>query len=382
MIYQRLIEPPAESFLLFGIRGVGKNTWIRQSLPISQCIDLQDEALFRDLLVDTRLFQSLIANIKRNEWIAVNETCRMPTLLNEIRQLIEDRGIRFALTCSSVRELKTEEIKLFDRSIPSLSMYPLVPEELRDDFDLDLVLRTGSIPSIWTSTNPIDALQSYMNLYLREQIREAALVRNLGGFVRFLPVAALMHGRRVNTSRLARDSNVARSTVESYLNILEDTLLTFRLPAFKPGLRKRERRGAKLYWVDPGLVRAFKRQVGNIAPEERGSLFEGWVLSVLRTHNTVIPIFDDISFWSPTNSSVEVDFVLQLDSSVLAIDTSSAVHYSTKLLSGLRAIKDLPELYKRILVYGGDQSFKTDDDIHVWSANDFPNKMRFQELWG
>lgn len=72
--------------------------------------------------------------------------------------------------------------------------------------------------------------------------------------------------------------DLLRTTVHGYLDILEDTLLAYRLPAFEAKLRVRERRHPKLYWVDPGLVRAIKKRRGSIAPEERGALLEGWVL--------------------------------------------------------------------------------------------------------
>jgi predicted AAA+ superfamily ATPase len=127
-------------------------------------------------------------------------------------------------------------------------------------------------------------LESYVQLYLREEIRAEALVRNLPGFTRFLPIAGLFHGPIVNVSGLARDAGVARTPITGYLEILADTLMTFRLPAYAPRLRVRERRHPKLYWVDAGIVRAVKRQLGPVAAEERGPLFEGMVLHILRAH--------------------------------------------------------------------------------------------------
>ena len=120
-----------------------------------------------------------------------------------------------------------------------------------------------------------------MQLYLREEIRAEALVRNLPGFVRFLPVAALFNGQAINVTGIARDAGVARTTVQSYLDILEDTLLVYRLPAYEARVRVRERRLPKLYWVDPGVVRAVKRQLGEPTFEERGSLLESWVVTTL-----------------------------------------------------------------------------------------------------
>ncbi len=380
-MYKRLVKSRSASFFLLGIRGVGKSTWVRQVLPDAVLIDLLDEVMYHDLLVDIGLFRNLVSKSKRGDWVVVDEIQRIPRLLNEVHRLIEDQGIHFALIGSSARKLKMASTNLLAGRTSVISMFPFVPHELGEDFNLETVLQFGSIPVVWNSTNRRETLQSYIDFYLREEVRAEALVRNLGGFVRFLPVAALMHGQEINTSGLARDAAVARSTVEGYLKILKDTLLTFQLSAYTPKLRVRERRGSKLYWVDPGVVRAVKRQFGPVAPEERGKLFEGWVLSVLRTHNTFTPVFDDIAYWSPANSQVEVDFVLRRESKILAIEAKSTKRYSTKLLKGLKAIGDLPALHRRILIYAGELSFRTEDGIHVWAVGEFLENMANGKLW-
>ncbi len=96
-------------------------------------------------------------------------------------------------------------------------MFPLVPEELGQDFSLERVLRFGSIPLIWSAEDKKKALEAYVQMYLKEEIRAEALVRNLPGFLRFLPIAGLFHGQVVNVSAVARDSGTARTTVNGYL---------------------------------------------------------------------------------------------------------------------------------------------------------------------
>src|SRR5262249_32263367 len=145
------------------------------------------------------------------------------------------------------------------------------------EFDLDTALMVGTLPIIWQAPSRPEALVAYVQLYLREEIQAEALVRNLPGFARFLPVAAMFHGQTLNLASLARDAGVSRRTVNGYVEIIEDTLLAFRLPAFEARMRVRERRHPKLYWVDAGIVRALKRQLGPLSAEERGSLFEGWI---------------------------------------------------------------------------------------------------------
>ena len=381
MLYQRITQLPARSFFLFGVRGVGKSSWARTALPQALRLDLLDEALFHDLLAEPSLFRELLSTVVPDEWVVIDEVQRIPSLLNEVHRLIEERGLRFALLGSSARKLKTAGTNLLAGRAIRKAMYPLVPQELGADFKLDHVLRYGSIPLVWTAEDRREVLDSYTQLYLREEIRAEAVVRNLPGFVRFLPVAALLHGQTLNVTSIARDAGVARTTVSGYLDVLEDTLLTWRLPAYEAKLRVRERRRPKLYWVDPGLVRAVKRQFGPVSMEERGALFEGWILSLLRAHAEEQPVFDDIHYWAPVESRTEVDFLLTRDNEYLAIEAKAANRYNTGLLKGLRAVRDLPRLVRRVLVYDGDRSFRTEDDIDVWPVNRFLEALQTDGLW-
>ncbi|MCY4489741.1 MAG: ATP-binding protein [Deltaproteobacteria bacterium] len=381
MMYTRIARAPARSFFLFGVRGVGKSSWARATLPDALRLDLLDEALFHDLLADPSLFRNLVSAIPPGDWIVIDEVQRIPALLNEVHRLIEERGLRFALLGSSARKLKTAGTNLLAGRAIRKAMYPLVPMELGADFNLEDVLAYGSIPLVWTAEGRREVLESYTQLYLREEIRAEAVVRNLPGFVRFLPIAALLHGQVLNVAGIARDAGVARPTVAGYLDVLEDTLLTWRLPAFEAKLRVRERRRPKLYWVDPGLVRAVKRQLGPVSAEERGALFEGWVLSLLRAHAEEQPLFDSIHYWAPTESSTEVDFLLHRDAECLAIETKAAKRYHTALLKGLRAIAGLPNLARRILVHDGARAFRTEDGIDVWPVKRFLDALRTDGLW-
>ena len=381
MLYQRITQLPARSFFLFGVRGVGKSSWARTALPQALRLDLLDEALFHDLLAEPSLFRELLSTVAPDEWVVIDEVQRIPSLLNEVHRLIEERSLRFALLGSSARKLKTAGTNLLAGRASRKAMYPLVPGELGADFKLDDVLRYGSIPLVWTAEDRREVLESYTQLYLREEIRAEAVVRNLPGFVRFLPVAALLHGQTLNVTGIARDAGVARTTVSGYLDVLEDTLLTWRLPAYEAKLRVRERRRPKLYWVDPGLVRAVKRQFGPVSMEERGALFEGWILSLLRAHAEEQPVFDDIHYWAPVESRTEVDFLLSRGNEYLAIEAKAASRYNTGLLKGLRAISELPRLVRRVLVYDGGRAFRTEDGIDVWPVKRFLKALQTDSLW-
>ena len=380
--YSRLIRPPGQSFFLLGVRGVGKSTWARHRLPDARYIDLLDEARYQDYLADPSLFAADLQTATPHSWTVVDEIQRLPNLLNEVHRHIENRRLNFALLGSSARKLKASGVNMLAGRALYKTMHPLTAAELGDDFDLNAVLETGTIPLIWDAAERRSVLESYVRHYLREEIRAEGLVRNLPGFARFLPVAALYHGQVINISGIARDCGVARTTVQGYLDILEDTLLATRLPAFQPRLRVRERHHPKLYWVDSGLVRALKKLHGPIAPEERGALLEGWVLHLLRAHAEEDELFDDLHYWAPHPATRnEVDFLLRQGNELVAIEVKSQSRYHTGMLPGLRAIAQLQGLVRRVLVYGGKRSFRTEDGIDVWSTDRLLQALLDNALW-
>lgn len=381
LTYRRLTQPPAQSFFLFGMRGVGKSTWARATFPNAAFLDFLDERLFQDLLADPSLFAQSIGHLGPGDWVVVDEVQRLPALLNEVHRCIEAQRLRFALLGSSARKLKAAGVNLLAGRALKKTMFPLAAAELGEEFRLERVLRHGSVPLVWTSETPRAVLEAYVQLYLREEIRAEALVRNLPGFVRFLPVAALFNGQRINVTGIAQAAGVARTTVQGYLDILEDTLLAFRLPAFEAKVRVRERKLPKLYWVDPGVVRAVKRQFGEVAAEERGPLFESWVATTLRTHAEVQELYDDLSYWAPHQSAIEVDFLLRRGRELLAIEVKATDRYHTGLLKGLRKLEDLPGLVRRALVYTGSRPFRSADGIDIWPAPQFAATVAAGELW-
>ena len=380
--YRRLTAPPKGSFFLFGLRGVGKSTWARNQFPEAHFVDLLDESRYQGLLANPSLLALELNDLPAGRVVVLDEIQRVPQLLNEVHRAIERSRRRFVLLGSSARRLKTATTNLLAGRATVRTMHPLVPAELGADFDLERVLRFGSIPLVWQSEDPRATLEAYVHLYVREEIRAEALVRNLPGFLRFLPVAALFHGQTINVAGLARDSATARTTVEGYLGILQDTLLATLLPGFEARLRVRERQHPKLYWEDSGVVRAAKRQLGPVGAEERGALLEGWILTLLRAHNDASPLFEEISYWAPIQArQTEVDFLLRRGREYLALEVKAQPRFSTTQLSGLKAIADLPKVVRRVLIYLGERRLRTEDGIEVWPLPTLVEALAGGRLW-
>ena len=382
---ERCIRPPQQSFFLFGPRGTGKTMWVNREFADIYTVSLLDEGLYQSYLADISRFAGELRALEPGSWVFVDEIQRLPSLLNEVHRFIEERGHRFVLTGSSARKLRRGGVNLLGGRALVRFMHPFLPLELGQAFDLESVLTVGSIPLIWNAPERGQTLRSYVQTYLKEEIQAEALVRNLPGFARFLPIAGIMHGQTVNISAAARDAGVSRTTAQGYLEILEDTLLAFRLPAFEAKLRVRERAHPKLYFVDPGLARAVRGAHGAqqpLQPHETGALFEGWIAAVLRAHRDYFDLFDDYYYWQPAGArQTEVDFVLRRAGRHLAIEVKHTTRVGPESMRGLRAVVGLEGLVRRILVYVGERRMRTDDGIDIMPLSSFLEELADGRIW-
>jgi predicted AAA+ superfamily ATPase len=378
----RIIKVPVQSFFLLGPRGSGKSTWLKATFPDAYVIDLLSEEAYQRLLADPGQFADELRAVPADRWVIVDEVQRLPNLLNEVHRFMEEKRLKFVLCGSSARKLKRAGVNLLAGRALHRSMHPFVPEELGEKFDLKEILRYGSMPIVWDSNVKRETLSAYVQLYLKEEIQAEALVRNLPGFARFLPIAALFHGQNVNVTNIAREAGVARTTVTGYLDILEETLLCFRLPAYEARLRVRERKLPKWYWCDPGIVRAMKRATGPMAPEEEGALFEGLVAQLLRAYRDYRSLCDEIFYWAPSDRTTqEVDFILIRGLNLIAVQAKSGRIFKNAWCKGLRVLEKLEGLQRRIVVYPRGPALKTEDGIDVLPFKQFADELAADSLW-
>ncbi|MCC6765719.1 MAG: ATP-binding protein [Deltaproteobacteria bacterium] len=374
----RLLQPAAESFFLFGPRGTGKSYWLADRFgDAAATFDLLDEALLVELLAEPDAFARKLDGLPSGAWVVIDEVQRAPVLLSAVHRLIETRRLRFVLCGSSARQLRRKGVNLLAGRAVERRLHPFTAAELGRRFDLDDALTFGTLPLVWAAPNRAERLAAYVRTYLAQEIQAEAAVRRLPSFVRFLPIAALFHGQILNVSSLARDAGVARTSIQSYREILEQTLLTFTLDAYRPRLRVKEVAHPKFFWADAGLVRAFKKQLGPLQEEERGPLFEGWVAQTLRAMNDYVGLFDEWFYWSSHGSAgaVEVDFLLRQGKRLIAIEAKAGRRFRPDFLKGLAAIGDLGGVKRRILVYGGKDSWTTDERVEVMSVARFISEV-------
>ena len=311
----RILTPPLKkSFFLFGARGVGKSTWIDQTLKYDLKVNLLENRTYLELLRDPGALESKLAHLHPGSWVVIDEIQRAPELLTEVHRMIEERKLLFALTGSSARKLKKGGADLLAGRAVRRMMEPFSFAELQEKFNLETVLKWGSLPLVYLDPeNAIDTLDVYVQTYLREEIKEEGLVRKLEPFIRFLDIASLLNAQQVNGEAIARDAKIPRSSVDGYFSILEDTLVGFRLPAYQPKAKVRESSHPKFYWFDSGVARACAGLLTNeLDSGWMGGALETYLYHELRVYNHVFKKMRPIAYYR-IPSGLEVDFVIELE---------------------------------------------------------------------
>jgi uncharacterized protein len=343
MNFIRRLQKPSRSFFLFGPRATGKSTWLRSTFPEHYYIDLLRNDVYFDLSSDPKAFRQRILGQKTDTWIIVDEVQRLPDLLNDIHALIEDKKYRFALSGSSARKLKRGQANLLAGRASVKHMFPLTWLEYKDTITLEESLAFGALPSVVTDPSTrIEQLEAYVGVYLREEIKEEALTRNVPGFSRFLETAAILNGQVTNLTNVARDTGISRSTTSTYFEILVDTLLGFWLPAWTPRAKVKEVSHPKFYFFDTGVLRGIQKLLREkITPDQRGILFETWLLNELIAHRDYANTGGEFFYWR-TSSGIEINIIWQRAKTIVAIEVKSTSHWKSDYEAGFRSLLSSP----------------------------------------
>lgn len=345
---KRIFKPSAaSSFFLFGPRGSGKSTLIK-SLPfLKKALTINllkpyTEDLYR---VNPELLEKEAASLKPGEWIVIDEVQKLPKLLNLVHSLIEEKKIKFALTGSSARKLKRGSANLLAGRAFNYHLYPFIQSELKNKFELDRALTWGSLPKVLSLKKTEDKalfLESYVHTYLKEEIQIEQLVRNIDPFRLFLPIAAQMSGQLINYSNISNDTGVSYKTIETYFQILEETLLGFFLLPFERSVRKVQKQSPKFYFVDNGIKRALEGKLRSPLIErtsDYGNAFESWFIFECVARNHYLKKDYKFSFLR-TKDDVEIDLIIQKpNGEEYLIEIKSTKNPQAKDLKNLNSLK-------------------------------------------
>jgi len=288
--------------------------------------------------------------------VVLDEVQKVPELLDAVHLLIEENPERrFVLTGSSARKLRRGGVDLLAGRAIETSMHPFLAAEL-PNFELAAALDLGTIPLVRFAEQPQETLRSYLALYIRQEVQAEGLVRNLSAFSRFVEAISFSHGSLLNLNEVARECSVSRSTVEGYLSILEDLLLSYRLPVFSRRAKRQLIRHPKFYWFDSGVFSSARPRGPLDYPSEiHGAALEGLVFQHLQAWIAYRRRNESIWYWR-TKSGTEVDFVVYGGKTFLAIEVKNADRIRSKDLRSLRSFtQDYPEARPILLYRGSDE---------------------------
>jgi predicted AAA+ superfamily ATPase len=356
---ERFFQESKQSFFLFGPRGTGKSTWVKQNIKKSLYIDLLAADVFRSYSARPERLREIAEAQRQPNPIVIDEIQKIPELLDVIHQLMEQhKEWRFILTGSSARKLKRAGVDLLAGRALTKTLHPFMAAELGVEFSLEKALTLGMVPLIIDAQNPAETLKSYAALYLKEEVQMEGLVRNIGSFSRFLESASFSHGSILNVTEVARECHIARKSAEGYFAILEDLLLAFRIPIFAKRAKRHLSSHPKFYYFDAGVFRSIRPSGPLDAPAEiDGAALEGLVAQHLRAWISYSGDRCDLYFWR-TKSGNEVDFVVYGEDTFFALEVKNASKLNKKSLTGLLAFKeDYPEA-QVCLLYRGNERIK------------------------
>lgn len=381
-----IVLPERQSAFLWGARKTGKSTFLRQAFPGSLSFDfLRTDVLIAFTTRPALLREQLLARSPAELALPVilDEVQKVPALLDEVHGLIEGHGLRFVLCGSSARKLKRGRANLLGGRAWRYEMLPLVSaefpgaadgEEGKEGMDLLRALNNGLIPSHYLSVNPRKSLEAYVRDYLKEEVFDEGLTRNVPAFSRFFEALGSSHGELINHANIARDCGVDAKTVKEYFQILCDTLLgRLVLPYKKRQERQVISKAPKFYLFDVGVAGAVsKRRIVEPRGDLFGRAFEHIVLMELVAHASYSELAYDIHFWR-TKAGAEVDFIL--GDGEVAIEVKGTSRVDDRDLRGLRLFGETHRPRLAIVVCN-ETAERVVDGIRI-----VPWRQFFRDLW-
>ena len=362
-MYTRIFTPPRRSFFLLGPRGTGKTTWLKFYYKNAVFYDLLDYPTYLRLLKDPSLFKKELSILNKKTTVVIDEVQRLPRLLDDVHYFLSLRNspLRFILSGSSARKLRSKSANLLAGRASQRFFYSLVYAEHQSTTSIYELLKYGSLPEVLSLKKPedkVEFLEAYVNIYLREEIQQEALTKNIESFSRFLDIAAITNAQTTNLSSISRDAGVARTSLQNYFQILEDTLIGSWLRVWRPRIRIKEVYAPKFFFFDTGVVRSLSNQLRqNVSAYEKGFLLETYIFHELKVWNQKHNWGAKIYFWK-THSKAEIDFILEMGNKKIGIEVKASSTWKPEFGKHLNKAKEEQSIDRSIGVYLGERKLK------------------------
>ena len=395
--------------LVVGPRACGKTTTTRRHCRSVLRLDVPAQAAVVRADPDAAL-RGLEEPVLIDEWQLV------PEVLAAVKRAVDDdaRPGRFVLTGSSQADLSTSGWPATGR-IVRLTMYPLVGRERHGDPSspslVDRVLSDGAdafgvpvpdwdlhgyvreaLTSGWPRAvqAPGDRardrwLTGYVDHLVTRDAPSLGVARDPSRMRRYLHVLAANTAGVPTHKRLYDAAAIDRATAASYDDLLDNLMITQRVPAWAGSFVNRAMRLPKRYVIDPGLLvpllRVDHRRVLRDG-ELLGRLLDTLVAAQLRAECAISVVGADMFHLRDANGRHEIDLLIEArDGQIIAVEIKA-----TSAPSAADA-RHLEWLHQRLgsrltiglLVHTGPRVFRLTERIvavpvaGLWSATGVDN---------
>jgi predicted AAA+ superfamily ATPase len=197
---------------------------------------------------------------------------------------------------------------------------------LPDDQKLGELLFNGFYPPVFDQpVQPVVWYVNYLRTYVERDVRQLKNITDLNTFERFLKLCAGRTGQLLNMSALAIEMGVDNKTIASWIGVLENSFIVYRLQPHHRNFNKRVVKMAKLYFYDTGLAcsllgiqNASQLQYHPLS----GSLFENFVIGELVKSRFNRALGNNLYFWRD-NVGHEIDVIIDHGTSLYPVEIKS-----------------------------------------------------------
>jgi predicted AAA+ superfamily ATPase len=347
-----------------GARQTGKTTLAKSLNPSRAYFTLDDVGVLDQA---ERQPDSLL----RSRPVTLDEVQRTPPLLLAVKRAVDEerRAGDFLLTGSANLLLMHRVADTLAGRAIYLELPPFCPAEWQQrktalqpldrlfapDFDIRewpaetgdwpaWLLRGGYPPALAIASDSDRSLwfSAYIQTYLERDLRQLSAVSSLPDFQRVMALAAHRTGRLLNQADVARDAALTHPTTHRYLNLLETGCLVTRIRPYATNPNLALVKTPKLLWTDCGLAAALagiKTPAEATARPDSGFWLEQALYQTLQTWRALDPLQRRLHFWRDRPGH-EVDFILEQNGKLVALEIKSGSTVTSSDASGIRAFRD------------------------------------------
>ena len=370
----QILMKSKKSILLLGPRQTGKSTLMRSFNP-DIIINLARESTYLEFASNPSELEERLRTMSKGT-IFIDEVQRLPSILNTIQALIDENGnkYRFLLTGSSARKLKRGKANLLPGRIHVFHLGPLTCQELNYEIDIKKALSYGTLPGILLEERPDEkmlTLKTYAATYLKEEVQSESLTKNIEGFSRFIYVTAAEATHFLDLTKLSSEASIPRQSAIRYFEILEDTLIVQRCEPFSKSQRKRLIQHPRFFFFDVGVLNGLMNNFAKVSSMTVLALsLSIFIFNQLIETADALNASIRISSYR-TEHGAEVDFILEKNKEITAIEVKASKNISN---TDLRGLKNFQQYYGKrvrlVVLYLGEHA-KILDQVEILPWKDF-----------